>query len=183
MATLTAHVLIGGAHPNHDGILPTHALFLSENSRPALVLTPLDVWGDRQSRPDEPPPRRVVWIPHPEHIVDDLILQVAVHVVRESGVIAQAESIVDDIVSADHLELGDLTEADRKTLFTACRAVESFPKLVVMILSGSTLARNAPRFGDYSMDIEVCSVAYLRRYSPWTEKTHIAGELSGIGDL
>ena len=182
MATFTAHVLIGGSHPNHDGILPTHALLLSENSRPALALGPFDV-GDREARPDEPPPRRIVWIPHPDHIVDDLILQVAVHVVRESGVIAQAKTIVEDIGTTDHLDLSELTEADRKTLSSACRAVENFPKLVVTILSGSTLARSAPRFEDYSMDIEVCSVAYRRLYSPWNEKTHVAGDLSGIQDF
>ena len=41
MATITAHILVGSAHPNHGGILRTHSLFLSENSRPAWTLAEL----------------------------------------------------------------------------------------------------------------------------------------------
>ena len=71
MATFTAQVLIGGAHPNHDGILPTHALMVSENSRAALVLVPFSVYDCDAPSPDDGVPRRIVWIPHPDHVVDD----------------------------------------------------------------------------------------------------------------
>ena len=71
MATFTAQVLIGHSHPYHDGILPTHALMVSENSRAALVLMPFRVYNDEASSPDVAAPRSIVWIPHPDHVVDE----------------------------------------------------------------------------------------------------------------
>jgi hypothetical protein len=183
MATFTAHVLIGRTHPNHDGILPTHTILLSENSRAALVLVPFDVWGDDEFQPDLPTSRRIVWIPHPDYIVDDLMLQVGVHVLRESEAIAQAKTIVDDIVTADNVDLSDLTADDRKMLSAACHTVKDFPKLVVTVLTGSTLLRSVVCFENYSMDIEVCTVAYQRLYSPWTKQFRIVGDLTGIQNI
>jgi hypothetical protein len=39
MGTITAQILVGSPHLYHDGLMPTHQVFLSENSRPARVLT------------------------------------------------------------------------------------------------------------------------------------------------
>lgn len=101
MATFTAHVLIGAAPPNHDGILPSHALMVSENTRAALVLVPLSVHTGDAPSPDDGVPRRIVWIPHPDQVVDDLVLQVCVHVMRSPMVTVQTDEIVDGLSTAD----------------------------------------------------------------------------------
>ena len=180
MATLTAQVLIGTSHPNHGGILPTHALMVSENSRAALVLVPFMPHGERPSAADENTPPRIVWIPHPEHIVDDIILLVCIHVLHEGDVIAKADSIMSGLSTADHVDLGDLSPADRAVLSTACRELTSFPKLVVTLLEGSFLRRDIARFGEYTMDIEICTPTYVREYSDWTAATRTAGDLGAL---
>jgi hypothetical protein len=43
MASFTAQILVGSAHPYNGGIIPTHFLFLSENDRPAWILVPENV--------------------------------------------------------------------------------------------------------------------------------------------
>ena len=61
MATFTAQVLIGHSHPYHDGILPTHAIMVSENSRAALVLVPFHVYEVEEPAADTTAPRSIVW--------------------------------------------------------------------------------------------------------------------------
>ena len=43
MATMTAQILVGNPHPYHGGINPTHKIYLSESSRPALILIREDI--------------------------------------------------------------------------------------------------------------------------------------------
>jgi hypothetical protein len=43
MGTFTAQILIGNNHRYGGGIIPSHAVFLSENSRPAWILKNLDL--------------------------------------------------------------------------------------------------------------------------------------------
>lgn len=180
MATFTAQVLIGHSHRYHDGILPTHAIMVSENSRAALVLKPFHVYEDEEPSAETASPRTVFWIPNPDHIVDDLVLQICLHVLHEPGVIAQTETIYKGLSEAQHAELVKLPAADRAALSAACLEVKGFPKLVVTLLGGSLLTRNITRFGDYSMDIEVCTVAYQRQYSEWKQEAFISGSLDKI---
>jgi|GEM_PF-670478 len=180
MATFTAQVLVGHSHPNHDGIIPTHAIMVSENSRAALVMVPFRVYSDRTPTADTAIPGNIVWIPHPDHVVDDLVLQVCVHILRDPAVTTQADAVHVGLTRADHYDLTDLSPADRGALSSACRDVTNLPKLVVTLLGGSLLTRNITRFEDYAMDIEVCPVAYQRQYSVWTQKTHISGDLGEI---
>ena len=109
MATFTAQVLIGHSHPNHDGIFPTHALMVSENSRAALVLVPFEGYDEDEPVPDGAAPRRIVWIPDPRHVVDDLMLQVCIHVLHQTAVTEQAEAIVAGLSTADYADLSDLS--------------------------------------------------------------------------
>ena len=180
MATVTAHVLIGGTHPNHDGILPTHTITVSEGARAALLLNPFHMLreGAPASQPSDP--LTVVWIPSPLHVVDDLLLQIGVHVLRDRELIAQVETVVPGLSKADRVELDALNADERTVLTTACTTVAGYPKLVVTLMGGSILKQDITRFEDYSMDIEVCTVAFQRQYSVWQNKTHITGSLDAI---
>ena len=172
MGSYTAQILVGVPHPNHGGIIPSHSLSLSENSRPAWVLVRLN--------PDtrNGGPRRVTWIPTHEHALEDGVLMIAIHVARDAVVLAQAMSFCSDIDGKSVDVHKALNEAQREALYENCRGLTDFPKLAVSVYEGSLIARHLQVLERYSMDVEVCPVAYARFYSPRQEKTITRGSLS-----
>ena len=72
MATTTATILVGRAHQNHSGIIPTHLIRLTENSRPALIMQSLEGMEDVK-----------IVIPTLENMVDDIYLMIAVFVLKK----------------------------------------------------------------------------------------------------
>jgi hypothetical protein len=73
-------MLIGSSHPNHGGIVPTHELHLSENSRPAWLLSPLG--GHRADA--------IAWIPTVEDILEDGLLMAGLLAVGDARLREQA---------------------------------------------------------------------------------------------
>ncbi|MFW5807332.1 MAG: hypothetical protein ACOCWU_06660, partial [Spirochaetota bacterium] len=138
MATMTAQILVGGNHRHHGGIIPTHAVYLSENSRSAWILMSYEIY------PEGPLYiRRVIWIPTVERMLEDAIVMIALHVVRDSRVL-EAASACFDRPEGDRLELYDDAKGDLDGLYEAARAVKGFPKLVISVLAGSTIVRQLP---------------------------------------
>ncbi len=86
MATLTAQIIVGRAHPNHGGINPTHYLFFSENDRPAWVLVPENVFGKRPLEME-----KTVWIPTVEHTLEDGLLMIALHILKDREIVNLTE--------------------------------------------------------------------------------------------
>ena len=50
MGTLTANILIGRPHQNKDGIIPSHYMFLSENSAPSWILVKENVDNEDKNK-------------------------------------------------------------------------------------------------------------------------------------
>ncbi len=175
MASLTAQILIGDPHPNHDGIIPTHFLFLSENDRPAWILVGQNVLDEESTER-----HKKVWIPTLEDTLEDAILMIAVQVVKEPAVIEQAKAF-DDRIEWERVELySDMTETQRRHLHTTCRSLTRFPKLVVSAFQGSLIQSQLPVLREYAMDVEVCPVSYARLSSSWTSETREWGSLSRV---
>jgi hypothetical protein len=161
MATITAQFLIGHAHTNHGGIIPTHQMFLYENDRPRLVLSEIGDFG----RP------LAVWVPTVEHMLDDALLMIAVHVIGEfkmkdiskkKGKGSKLFEVYDDMDKKIHT-----------TLLKELPSLPGFPKVAVTILAGSELLKHLPAIKRYSMDVEVCATCYARSKSAWTQTTSI----------
>lgn len=172
MATVTAQILIGSTHPSHGGVSPTHALFLSENSRPAWALVELDVSVEHPS-----PVGRVVWIPTVECMLEDAMLMIAVHICEDPQIVQMATAYCGDARS-DGLELYEcFSEAQRRELYNRCRGLRAFPKVVVTVLDHSTIRQQIQVIGDYAMDAEVCCSSYVREYSGWRGETVVRGSL------
>lgn len=173
MATLTAQVLVGRAHPNHGGINPTHYLFLSENDRPAWVLVPENVFGKSPTNAEG-----ITWIPTTEHMLEDALLMRAIHVLRDEEIVKLADGyflnrdrkrveLYDDILESHLGELRDKSRAlrvDHKVVLTVLKESRSLSQL-------SVLER-------YKMDLEVCTPTYSRLYSRWSDSTNIEGSLT-----
>ncbi len=145
MGTYTAQILVGRAHPFDGGITPTHQLFLSENSRPAWVLTELG--GD--------PGRRAVWIPTVERVLEDGLVMAGALVLQDPellGALGDARRVPGPC-------LYDLPEAIRDALYARCRAFRPPAKLVVCAFGGSTILGQLPRLAEFAWKLEVLAPA------------------------
>lgn len=54
------------------------------------------------------------------------------------------------------LELYDLTEKDRSTLYEQCRAIDNGGKYIVSIFNGSTILGQAEVIKEYKIEYEIC---------------------------
>jgi len=82
LATFTAQILIGTEHPYHGGINPTHFLFLSENDRPAWILTNENITGEN------PDVEKIVWNPTSENMFEDALFMINLYIEKDKTLIA-----------------------------------------------------------------------------------------------
>ena len=151
MGTFTAQILAGVPHLYHGGITPTHYLFLSENSRPSWTLVNQNVF-DRSD--DEE--KTIVWIPSVENMLEDALVMIAIHVIKNKQIIDLAQKMCKNI-EGSHLELYEnLTESQRQEIYQECRRNENWPKMVITVLKGSSIKHQVSVLKKYSLDAEIC---------------------------
>jgi hypothetical protein len=174
MGTMTAQMLIGAGHPNHDGIDPNRYLFLSENSRPAWLLVEENIFQTTNRE------KRVVWVPTVESMLEDAFLMIALHVVKDQGLVQLARSY-SRVATSHRLELYDsFDDTQRRELYEKCRGLTTFPKMILSVFTGSTLMRQLGVIEKYDMDIEVCTPAYVRLSSAWSRERIVEGSVKPI---
>lgn len=172
MATLTAQLLVGHAHPNHGGINPSHYLFLSENDRPAWMLVPQHVFEN-----DTEVEEKVIWVPTVESMLEDALLMIALHVLRDEDIIRLAERYLPN-QGGGRVELYEnVNKTHLKELHERNRNIQTDYKLVVTAFKDSTILRQLAVLENYRMDLEVCTPTYSRLYSRWEDRTNIEGSL------
>lgn len=175
MSTLTAQILAGIGHPNDDGILPQGTLALFENSRPFWQL---DMRRDRlMGRPRAPEPRRT-WIPScPERILEEGLLMLALYVWPQPALIEQARGILRNDLSAPRQ---DLTTFNSDALAALCEAAHALPalgKVVITVLTGSSLRDQLPHLAQWPLEAEVCTPRWWRMRNQWEADPRIGGSL------
>jgi hypothetical protein len=159
MATATATILIGHAHQNESGIIPSHIIQFKENHRPALILQTL---GSVETR---------VVIPTIENTIDDIYLMIAalvLHKVRPSK----------NIDSADRKSLYELFDAkERTSLYDETRIVlqNMRVKVVFNIYDGSHLLGLVDQIKGYPNDFEVTLPAMKKEFNAWSGKVETKG--------
>jgi hypothetical protein len=179
--TFTAHIAIG--IQNEGGILPTHVAWLFENSRHMWMLEPtaLRLTGE-STRDDRPGSQGLIrWIPEgPDHILEDGLLLIAVHLDEQGGVWKLASELIPRLVEMDttktpdgieHVcDLNELSYKDPAAAEHLARlrnlSKESMPstaKLIVTTLEGSSIERQLPILERYPIELEVCTVTYSRQ--------------------
>lgn len=170
MGTFTAQILIGLGHPYHDGIEPSHRLYLSENTRPSWILVPETLGGG-------PAGNKVTWIPTLENTLEDALLMIGIHVVRDSVLVELASQFIRSQENNWVVMYEDVEPEHLELLYQHCRTLENTFKLVVTVLRGSSIEDQLKVLADYKMDVEVCRPDFVRLYSKWLEQTRVEGEL------
>ena len=145
MATLTAQILVGAAHPYDGGINPTHFLFLSENDRPAWILLPQNIFYDGEGKVHE----SITWIPTVENMLEDALLMIAIHALKEVEIIELAENCFRNKEKDRAYLYDDINQEDLKKLHARCRSIERQCKIVVTVLDGSTIHRQLKVLENY----------------------------------
>jgi len=152
MATTTAIILIGRAHPNSGGINPTHMLQFTENDRPALILHEIG----SSSEPE-------VVIPTVEDTVHDIYLMIA-------ALVLKTVSPLKALSNKNRDSLYDIFDQhERQALYAEARkAIEEYNvKVVFNILHGSHLLSQTDVIKTYPNDFEVTLPAILKEYNSW----------------
>ena len=162
MATWTAQILVGLAHPNHGGIGAGYQLFLSENDRPCWECFPIF------------PPRlgevlknegHTVWIPPgPGSILECGLLMVALHCFDpmdrrpvNKELVSSAKSMSKKIMDK-FVDMSILTDKQFKELYDMAKKIElnDSDKLIVTVLAGSSITGRLEELKKHKYDFEVC---------------------------
>lgn len=172
MGTFTAEILVGNPHPNHDGIIPSHYLFLSENSRPAWIMTRQNIFNDNVKGS-----RIITWIPTVENMLDDAILMIAIDICKNEELLSLAKKFHPGIES-DRIEMyADFEEDQRNQLYDKCSEINDFPKIIISVFKSSSIMAQLQSLDKYNLDVEVCTPSYIRLNSSWSKETYKEGSL------
>jgi hypothetical protein len=154
MATFTAQMLIGQKHSYDSGIINiSHSLYLSENSRPAWILTPTDIFNEhKQAQP------RITWIPTLENMLDDILLMVSYFILKDENISQELSKI--DSKKLSFLEMyEDIDKETRLKLYKSNKDIiggYKDLKLVFSIFKGSSLISAIEEIKNYGLDYELC---------------------------
>lgn len=177
MGTMTAQFLIGSGYPHHGGIIPTHYLFLSENSRPALVLLSQNIYDNTENTPED----KIIWIPSLENMLEDALLMIALYVIRDEQLLKLARKYI-KFFGDNRIEVyQDIFDEGREKFYHACRLLGRQFKIVLSVYEGSSLLTQLQKLTNYQMEVEVLLPVYLRYHSPYQNKIVTRGSLEEEG--
>jgi hypothetical protein len=164
MSSMTAQIAVGMPDRYHDGIRPTHLLWLRENDIPSWTLIEVNEAIYESGQPQEKAPwatEPIRWVGSwPDQILKDGILLIVAHVLRHEEVLEGVEDEARELLASDRVELWKLDPATLDTLHRDCQDFDLPGKLVVTVLGGSSLEQQLPLLADYSIQVEVCTVTY-----------------------
>jgi hypothetical protein len=162
MSTFTAQILVGMPDSQLGGIIPTHFLFLSENTRPEWILVPENVFKEGFRSGFD----KITWIPTAESIMEDALLMIVVHIVRDQEIKTMSEQFLRNKF-VDFADLDkDITSENLKRLHEICRQVDLPYKVVITALKGSSIGSQHEVVEKYKMDVEVCTPSFSRLEAP-----------------
>lgn len=111
----------------------------------------------------------MVWVPTVKDMLEDAFLMIGLHVVKDLELVQLARSF-SKVATSHRLELYDsFEETQRRELYEKCRGLTTFPKIILTIITGSSIMRQLGVIEKYDMDIEVCTPSYVRLSSPWSK--------------
>jgi hypothetical protein len=166
MSSMTAQLSVGMPDQYHDGIRPTHALWLRENDQAAWTLIDVysDIYGDPDPASDSSEPwatEPVRWIGNqPEQILQNGFLILALHVFRDEVLIEETKQRLPALLEPGYVDLWKLDPAALDDLHQLTMDTELPGKVVVTVLGGSSLEPQLPLLERFSTQLEVCTVTY-----------------------
>ncbi len=120
---------------------------------------------------------KTIWIPTAEHALEDGLLMIALHVLKDRELVNLSEKHFGNM-GVDQAELyKDIGGPQLAELREKTRAVRGDYKVVITTLRDSALEQQLTVLKHYKMDVEVCVPVYSRVYSRWSNRTRNEGSL------
>lgn len=173
MATITAKMMIGRAHPYDGGIILEYYLFLSENGIAGWTLVEENLYGKKEIDKDQ---RIAQWIPTIEHMLEDAMLMVGLYVLKDTELTAVMERYFNKVPRTAELYT-DIPSEELGVMRSHMKMLEQQYKVSLTVYEGSTLMGQLSILEKYPMDIEVCVPIYLREYNVWSQEMNCIGNL------
>ncbi|MGG1401583.1 hypothetical protein ABE288_27755 [Bacillus salipaludis] len=173
MATFTCQILIGQKHSYDSGIINiSHSLYLSENSRPAWILSPTNIL-DEQNHPQQ----NITWIPTLENMLEDALVMIGIYVLKNKELTKLANQLFRQ-PNKNFIELyQDIDSKGLEQLYYQARKIESSHKIILSVFQGSSILKQLPILKHYQNDIEVCKSIFTKEFSLWSRKFEEIGDL------
>ncbi|MBN1859838.1 MAG: hypothetical protein JW840_00095 [Candidatus Thermoplasmatota archaeon] len=151
MASFTAQMLVGDSDPYHGGINPTHYLFLSENSRPAWILVPQNIFDNKKVEKG-----KITWIPNLDSMLEDAFLMIAIYIIKDKEIVNLTKKYFTNS-EENWVELyEDISIDDRFHLYEKCRQLKSDIRIVITVLDESSIKGHLKITKKYRFNITIC---------------------------
>ena len=162
MGTMTGQMLVGMAHQNDSGILPTHVLYLFENNRPVVQVFSKNI---------DIMKLELYAIPTVEKMLEDMLLIVSGFVLKDKRIKSELESILELGPEGQKIiEFYELDEEKRQELYKYNQQFlkdKKQVKVTTCIYYYCHLMEQIERIKEYGISYEICKATYLKEYSAW----------------
>jgi hypothetical protein len=155
MASITAQILIGVPDQYHDGINPTHYLFLSENDRPAWLLREENIFS-LEKKIDR---KTIVWIPTLENMLEDALLMISIYILKDETILKKVRTIFNNKIPYRVEAYADFKKGELAKLYDKNKNIlEKYGnvKIVITILKGSHIYNRLKALENYKLMVEIC---------------------------
>jgi hypothetical protein len=180
MATMTAQILIGTAHPYDGGINPEYYMYLSENSVARWTIIKENISHRHIDGGDQ---RIAQWIPTIEFMLEDALMMIGIYIEKDEILTGLAKQFFNGEIPQMAELYKEVPEKDLEKMRVRTREIDFSNKITLSIFTGSTIANQLPILENYKVDVEVCVPVYLREYSVWNSRQNTAGRLDQVDFL
>ncbi|MGG5252241.1 hypothetical protein ACQYAD_01690 [Neobacillus sp. SM06] len=172
MGASTCQILVGKKHSYDGGIINiTHQLYLSENDRPAWVLTPVRTEMEKSTQ------QKIVWIPTLKNMLEDALVMIGLYVLKDEPLRTLANQFFQNPKKLFIELYKEIPSEDLQKLYEQARKIESAHKIIVSVFHGSSILSQLPILKNYQNDVEVCTSVFSKEFSLWTRKFEEIGDL------
>jgi hypothetical protein len=120
----------------------------------------------------------LVWIPTLEHMAEDLLVMIGVHVIRDREMHEMIQDHGHDPLG-NRIEMYRLNSDLREALYERALLYEGGWKLALTVFAGSHLEHRLQKLNEYRFQLEVCISSFARHYDRWNEgNVSLKGSLS-----
>ncbi|WP_066318947.1 hypothetical protein [Bacillus sp. FJAT-29814] len=174
MATMTAQILVGKAHPYDGGMNPEYYMYLSENGVARWTMIEENISHRHLGGGDQ---RLAQWIPTIEHMLEDALMMIGIYIEKDEILIGLAKQFFNGEVPRMAELFEEASQKRLEMMRVRTREIEFSNKITLSIFNGSTIAKQLPILENYRVDVEVCVPVYLREYNVWSSRQEATGRL------